>query len=167
VRRGVASGGPPPRTQKQDARTTIDIGGVLQTGRELKVHDSLALPDFASFRFTEPAGVSLVIRRIGQGLELRGTVEVIGEGECARCLDEVSYPLSLEIDENFEPAAELGDPLSESNVLSGDELDVRDLVRQLIDSALPYVILCREDCQGLCADCGLKRDGACRCPQPE
>jgi uncharacterized metal-binding protein YceD (DUF177 family) len=52
-------------------------------------------------------------------------------------------------------------------VLSGDELDVRDLVRQLIDSALPYVILCREECLGLCADCGLKRDGACRCPQPE
>jgi uncharacterized protein len=146
---------------------SVGIGGVLQTGRELKLHDLLTIPDFASFRFTAPADVSLVIRRIGRGLELRGTVDVVGEGECARCLDDVRFPLSLEIDENFEPAGDLQDPLSESNVLSGDELDVRDLVRQLIDSALPYVILCREECLGLCADCGLKRDGACRCPQPE
>jgi len=145
----------------------VDVGGVLHTGRELSIHEALAVPDFASFRFTAPADVSLVIRRVGRGLELRGTVEAIGEGECARCLDEVRYPLTLEVDENFEPAAEIEDPLSESNVLSGDELDVRDLVRQLIDSALPYVILCREDCRGLCAECGLKRDGACRCPQPE
>jgi uncharacterized protein len=147
--------------------TTIDIGGVLQTGRELTVRDAVTIPDFASFRFTAPAGVSLVIRRVGRGLELRGTIDAIGEGECARCLDPVLFPLSLEVDENLEPGGEFQDPLAESNVLSGDELDVRDLARQLIDSALPYVILCREDCPGLCADCGSKRDGVCRCPQPE
>jgi hypothetical protein len=33
-------------------------------------------------------------------------------------------------------------------VLSGDEFDLADLVRQLIDSALPYVLLCDERAEG-------------------
>ena len=148
-------------------RTNIDVGGVLHAGRELAVHEALGVPDFASYRFAAPADASLVIRRLGRGIVLRGTVEVEAEGQCARCLDDVRLPLQLDVHETIEPASEREDPLSESNVLSGDELDLPDLVRQLIDSALPYVLVCSENCRGLCTDCGLKRDGACRCPHPE
>lgn len=148
-------------------RTNIDVGGVLHSGRELAVREVLGLPDFGSYRFSAPADVSLFIRRIGRAIELRGTLESEAEGQCARCLDDVLLPLHLDVAETIEPTGEREDPLSESNVLSGDELDLRDLVRQLIDSALPYVLLCSEDCRGLCTDCGLKRDGACRCPHPE
>jgi hypothetical protein len=28
-------------------------------------------------------------------------------------------------------------------------------------------LLCNETCGGLCAECGLKRDGSCACPHPE
>lgn len=148
-------------------RTHIDVGGVLQTGRELAVREALPLPDFASYRFPEPAVASLTIRRVGRGLELHGSIDVEAAGECARCLEEVRLPLHLDVDETFEPPGERGDPLAESNVLSGDDLDLQDLVRQLIDAALPYVALCDERCQGLCPQCGQKKDGGCSCPPTE
>jgi uncharacterized protein len=156
------------------SRANVDVSSVLGAGRELEFREAVALPDFGSFVFPAPADVALHVRRSGGALELKGSIAVEAAGECARCLDGVRLPLDLEVDERLEPASSPGgtdgdrsDPLSESNVLVGGELDVADLTRQLIDSALPLVLLCSEDCPGLCAECGQKPDGACRCPEPE
>jgi uncharacterized protein len=151
----------------RDTRTNVNVGSVLQTGRELFVREALLLPEFSAFSFPAPVDVALTIRRVGSGLELKGSIDGPAEGECARCLEPVRLPLHLETNEVFAPNSERGDPLGENNVLDGDELDLRDLVRQLIDSALPIVLLCNDNCPGLCADCGLKRDGTCRCQHPE
>ncbi len=142
----------------------IDIGAVLAAGRELDVQEALTVPDFESYTFPAPAQVAVDVRRLGGGLELVGTVDVTAAGSCARCLGDVRLPLHLEIDERFDIAHARGDPLDESNVVAGDELDLGDLVRQLIDSALPLVLHCTDDCQGLCPTCGEQRD-CCRCPQ--
>ncbi len=148
-------------------RTNIDVGGVLHTGRELDVRESVILPEFASYRFAAPVRVELRLRRLGRGIDVRGTIEARAQGECARCLETVSLPLQLTVAEQLDPAGDRLDPLAESNVLSDDGLDLDDLARQLIDSALPLALLCADDCVGLCANCGRKRDGNCRCPSPE
>jgi uncharacterized protein len=156
------------------SRANVDVSCVLEAGRELELREAVTLPDFGSFVFPAPADVVLRVRRSGGALELKGSIAVEATGECARCLDGVRFPLYLEVDERLEPDGFLrgtdgdrSDPLSESNVLDGDELDVADLTRQLIDSALPLILLCSQDCPGLCAECGQKPDGACRCPEPE
>ncbi len=154
-------------TDMKDTRASIDVGGVLHTGRELDVHDVVTLPEFAAFRFPSSAHVALRVRRVGRGIELKGTIDAVAEGECARCLDDVRLPLHLDVDERFDPGSERDDPLGETNVLVGDVLDLQDLTRQSIDSALPMALLCEENCGGLCAECGLKRDGSCTCPHPE
>jgi uncharacterized protein len=52
-------------------------------------------------------------------------------------------------------------------VLTGERLDLADLVRQLATTALPMGALCSEECQGLCPQCGLNRnEGGCTCPAP-
>jgi uncharacterized protein len=147
------------------AQQKIDVGVVLGAGRELDVHQAVSIPDFGSYTFSVPAEVALSVRRLGNGLEIEGTADVTASGQCARCLDDVRLPLHLEIDERLDPARERDDPLGENNVLVGDELDVGDLVRQLIDSALPLVLHCTDDCGGLCPACGHTRNGACRCPR--
>lgn len=147
-------------------RTNVGVGGVLHTGRELHVLEAVDLPDFSSYHFAAPLEVTLRIRRAGRGLDLHGTITGAAEGTCARCLDDVGFPLDIDIDERFDPQSENDDPLGESNVLAGDELDLQDLVRQLVDSALPIVLLCNDRCSGLCTTCGLKRDH-CRCTPPE
>ena len=145
--------------------TKIDVASVLATGRELALHEEITLPEFSDFRFPNPVRVALTIRRVGRGIEVLGTLEGEVEGACARCLEDVRLPVRVELDERLE-AGERG-PLGENNVLDGDTLDLADLTRQSIDSALPLVLLCDETCGGLCPDCGNKRDGACRCRAPE
>jgi uncharacterized protein len=141
----------------------IDVGAVLGAGRELELHQTVPLPDFESFSFPSPADVSLTARRLGSGLELEGTVDTAAVGACARCLNAVRLPLHLDVVECLEPPGGSSDPFGENNVLAGDQLDLPDLVRQLIDSALPIVLLCDENCPGLCPTCGKRRDGACFC----
>jgi len=149
------------------SHTHVDVGGVLHTGRELEVREALDLPEFGSYTFPGPLDVSLTIRRLGRGLDVRGSVAGAAEGACARCLDDVRLYLDLDIDERIEPGTGADDPLGENNVLDGDQLDLQDLVRQVIDSALPLAVLCNDDCTGLCTTCGHKRDGTCRCTHPE
>ena len=151
----------------KDPRTNVGIGGVLQTGRELRVLEAIELDEFAGYRFDAPLDVSLRIRRAGPGLDLHGTISGVAEGTCARCLDDVRFPLKVDVEERFDPPSENDGPLGESNVLAGDELDLQDLVRQVVDSALPIVLLCHEDCTGLCTKCGFKADPICRCTPPE
>ncbi len=144
----------------------IDVGVVLGAGRELDLHQAIPLPDFGCFSFPSPAGVALSVRRVAGGLELEGTVDAAVAGSCDRCLDDVRFSLHLDVTENLESGEEAG-PLGDGNVLADDQLDLTDLVRQLVDSALPIVLLCNEECQGLCPACGKKRDGACACPPPD
>jgi len=144
----------------------IDVGSVLVAGREIDVREQIGLPPSDTLSFLGPAKVALTVRKLAEGLELEGTVDVEAIGTCGRCLDDLRFPLHLDVEERVEAEAERSETLGESNLLSGDELDLSDLIRQLIDSALPMVVLCAEDCPGLCPTCGRKRDGSCTCPPP-
>lgn len=142
----------------------VDVSGLLYTGREIDVVEQVELPEFGTFAFAVPARAALTLRKVGGGIEVEGTVDVEATGTCARCLDDVRLPLHLVVEERVEPEAERSQTLGESELLTGSELDLTDLIRQLTDSALPIVILCGEECPGLCPTCGRKRDGSCTCP---
>ena len=145
-------------------RNTIDVGPLLGPGRRtIAVDSNIGLPEFEGLRFESPAHVVLDLRAADRGIRLNGTIDAVAVGECRRCLAEVELPVHLDIDERVAPSEET-DPLSESNVLVGERLDLGDLVRQLTVTALPMGALCSEGCQGLCPQCGLNRNlGACGC----
>lgn len=131
----------------------------------MSLDERVEVPSFASVTFPEPAHAVLDLRRVGRGIEVTGTIDVVALGPCDRCLDETRVPIAVEVDERFDPISGAGDPLAENNVLDGTHLDAGDLVRQLVQTALPYGMVCREDCKGLCDRCGRSRnDGGCTCP---
>jgi uncharacterized metal-binding protein YceD (DUF177 family) len=143
----------------------LDISGVLDTGRPLAVDTWVRVPSFGSYAFSERAHVILDLHRIDRDLGIAGRIEAIASGVCDRCLADVQRPVEFDVEEclSVGPAAE-GD-FAESNVLTGTLLDVGDLTRQLIDSAVPMVLLCSDDCPGLCPVCGLsRREEGCTCP---
>ena len=48
-----------------------------------------------------------------------------------------------------------------------DEIDLEPLARETVVLELPQAPLCREDCLGLCPDCGVDRnEGTCSCEPP-
>ena len=143
----------------------IDIGGVLAAGRPLAVDMLVEVPSFGSHTFALPARVRLEVRRVDRGLGITGTVEAHSTGSCDRCLADTTRTITVDVDEALMSNGSEEGAFAETNVLESGLLDVDDLVRQVIDSALPMLLLCSDDCPGLCPSCGLsRREGACACP---
>ena len=52
-------------------------------------------------------------------------------GQCDGCLEDVDLPIHVDVDERFDPSHGRDvDPFGESNVLTGERLDVADLAQQ-------------------------------------
>ncbi|UCF41605.1 MAG: DUF177 domain-containing protein [Gemmatimonadota bacterium] len=88
--------------------------------------------------------------------------------KCRRCLAEVSVKLDAEVRTLFtEDPAE--DETAYAVAPEAGELDLSDMVREELILAVPEYVLCREECQGLCAQCGKDlNDGPCSCrPAPD
>lgn len=126
----------------------------------------------------------------GLGLELDGPVQVTGQlqatsggeylwrghihgvvqGECRRCLTDVADAVDVDVDAavfTTDPdAADDPDfyPLPERAAT----VNVADVVREELALAVQsHLLLCREDCAGLCPRCGADLNaGPCRCQSP-
>ena len=92
-----------------------------------------------------------------EGVLVTGSAEVELEGECARCLEELEDAVSVPFQELFVYAdrpADEGD--ADTLRLEGDLLDLEPLLRDAVVLALPFQPLCRDDCPGLCVECGAR-----------
>jgi uncharacterized protein len=50
------------------------------------------------------------------------------------------------------------------SVFDGSAIDVDEIVKEQILLAVPTRMLCREDCKGICPECGADRNtGECNC----
>jgi uncharacterized protein len=144
----------------------IDITGLLGGGRQLMLlDDEVAIEEFEGISFLSPARVHLELRYVDRMLHLVGTVDARARGACDSCLEEVDVPVHADIDERLDPDVNRDDdPFGESNVLTGNRLDVADLAQQLVLSEMPMGLRCSDDCAGLCGACGAnKNTSPCSC----
>ncbi len=144
----------------------IDIGGLLAGSRQrLVLDDAVTIEAFEGIAFPDPARVHLEMRCVDRMLTIEGTVDARAQGPCDGCLDDVDRSIHVDVEERFDPrVGDARDPFGEGNVLHGDRLDVGDLAQQLVLSAVPMGLRCRENCAGLCGVCGANRNaGDCSC----
>jgi uncharacterized protein len=103
------------------------------------------------------------------GVMATGTVTAPWAGACRRCAIEVGGELAVHVRERFcEPGSRYGDPDDEEAYpIVDDQLDLRPMVHDAVVLELPLAPLCREDCQGLCPQCGADRNTEqCDCVAP-
>ncbi len=107
--------------------------------------------------------VELMLESVIEGVLVTGTAVARVAGSCGRCLDPVERSITVRFDELFrypdlhtDLAADRLADADELPVLSGEILDLESTVRDAIVLALPLSPRCREDCPGLCPDCGVK-----------
>ncbi len=101
------------------------------------------------------------------GIDVEGTVRAPWEGMCRRCAEAVSGELGIPVHERFAGAALAGPSDDDLYPITDDTLDLAPLVRDALVLELPMAPLCREDCAGLCPQCGANRnEGECGCVAP-
>ena len=107
--------------------------------------------------------VDVELRGLGKAVEALGEVRAPYEAECRRCLKPVRAELAAEVREMFEP-----DPVDDDMYpMVNDEIDLLPLAREAVLLELPLVVLCREDCAGLCPQCGIDlNEDTCSCEAP-
>ena len=105
-----------------------------------------------------PVDLELHLESVNEGIVVRGELHVPWEGECRRCLRTVRSTLDTAVFEVFEDKPVEG----ETSKLDIDRIDLEPLVRETVLLELPIAPLCREDCAGLCPECGADRnEGDC------
>lgn len=75
-------------------------------------------------------------------------------GFCDRCADELKKDFSLNVKKIV--VEELQNENDDDNyiVVKNRTLDLKELVYEEVSLSLPTKVLCKEDCKGLCAQCG-------------
>lgn len=115
---------------------------------------------------------SVQFMRTHQGVLARGEVAARVGQTCGRCLREFTGSARLLVEEEFFPQVDVntGRRLAwprdaEGMAIDANHiLDLTETVRQSVVAAQPMKPLCREDCSGLCPECGVNRnDGICDC----
>ena len=102
-----------------------------------------------------------------------GNVETELELTCSRCLEPYRLPavggirpaVSAGVSAvSAETEHEMEEDDLETSYYRDDQIDLNELLREQFYLALPMKPLCREDCRGLCPQCGTNLNtGTCGC----
>jgi uncharacterized protein len=105
----------------------------------------------------EGAELELTVRleAVTEGVLVTATGQAPLTGECARCLEPLAQQMEIRCQELFVYSPGVG-PDADGYSLDGDLLDLEPALRDALVLALPLAPLCRDDCPGLCVDCGVQ-----------
>ncbi|MEU2262734.1 DUF177 domain-containing protein [Streptomyces sp. NPDC019645] len=113
-----------------------------------------------------PVELELRLESVMEGVLVTGTARATAEGECVRCLEPLRHEVVADFQEMFSyPDAddrgrakepEPGDDAEGEDVIFLEDglFDLEPVLRDAVVLALPMQPVCREDCAGLCSECG-------------
>ena len=112
------------------------------------------------------------LNRIDDDVYLKGTVMTSVVASCSRCLDTLSYPVDSDLKSHFVPSnpsiskrdVELHASDIDAEVYENQQIDLTQSIRDSILLAVPVICLCKENCKGICSQCGKNlNQGLCNC----
>ena len=134
--------------------------------RNKKIEYKFEMPQFEfEGDMIKPVSSCSVVGRISADsdiLILTAEIKVDLEMICSRCLDTFIYPIDIDIEERFTTNSKSED--EEAVVVLDDVLDITEVVETSIISTLPIKRVCKDDCKGLCQECGCNLNfNTCSC----
>ncbi len=118
-----------------------------------------------SFRQVEYSGE--VRNHLGV-LRLTGTIRAAYLTECARCLEPLEIPMEVKTDTLLTYEEHAAESEDEEYLLSGEEVEVEEILFPALLLEVEMVYLCRPDCKGLCPVCGADRNKQdCGCEEKQ
>ncbi|MFC2171320.1 DUF177 domain-containing protein [Acidobacteriota bacterium] len=155
---------------------TIDLEKVRDDGisieRELNSLDFLG--EYREVKEFSPIGVSFTLRPLGQNrFQLDGQLDGQAKGICSRCAEDFEFVYKREFHLCLEPSSDITEQNRDVEVAEDDvnlcyytekQFDLEQLIEEQITLALPIRLLCRDECKGVCPECGSNRNqGDCGC----
>ena len=115
------------------------------------------------FTFEKPMHIKGTITNNTKSLEFTGKVEGEMQVLCARCRKALTVPVNFDISEVI--MQDNGEEIDEDVlVISGEEIDIYDVILNSFLMNVDGKYLCSEDCKGLCSKCGADLNlGECGC----
>ena len=120
--------------------------------------DVLAVPQ------GQPMDLQVRMESVHEGVLVTGTVSATAVGACVRCLDEIDHPVDSRFQELYvwpdrakhhrEVDAESEE--NEEHQIEDDKIDLEPVLRDAVLPSLPCQPVCRDDCPGLCSECGAR-----------
>ncbi len=100
--------------------------------------------------------LDLRMESVVEGVWVSGTVTATAAGQCVRCLDDVQREVEADVQHLYAYPGHVPADADDEDVdeLVGDLVDIEPVVRDAVVLALPFQPVCREDCPGLCSECG-------------
>ena len=105
-------------------------------------------------------------------IRIRGRIRAEVEVDCDRCLDPVRQPIDSHFSLFYRPTPELdashdiaiNPGEAEIGFYDGNGIELAEVLREHVLLSLPMQQICSQQCQGICTECGLKRNtGHCKC----
>jgi uncharacterized protein len=138
-------------------------GAMTETTRTVAAPDDFGT-DVIAVRQGQPIELDLRLESVVEGVLVTGSVRATASGACVRCLD----PTVHEVDVGFQELFAYADRAAHHREVGGEEdadeeyqieddlIDLEPVLRDAVVTSLPFQPVCREDCPGLCAQCGAR-----------
>lgn len=146
---------------------TIDVSSILkEIGGRINISGDVNMPDtdfLGEYHFDKPLHVKGTVSNNGKSLILRAEAEGEMNTNCARCMKEITVPVRFELDENL---AREDEGASDEDVIifSDATFEIDGIVQDSFLMNVEGKYLCKEDCKGLCPNCGKDlNEGECGC----
>ena len=125
-----------------------------------------------TYQIVAPVELDFDIHKDKDKFRLEGHLRTELELPCSRCLEPFRFAVDADFDQRYLPASaasadpdrEVQEDDLETSYYSDDQIDLAELMREQFYLALPMKPLCRDDCRGLCPQCGTNLNtGTCDC----
>ena len=122
--------------------------------------------------------VAAVVDKMGEEAFVKADVSAAVKTECARCTEPFELPFNAAFEALYVPdfppdavgsrSARAEEESQQVLYYSGGVVDLAQQIIEALALAVPIKPLCRDDCKGLCPNCGRNlNEGQCDCPKDD
>ena len=136
----------------------IIISDIPDEGLDLDFEEKFETEEI---RLLFPVKAHLELTKAHSEIIIEGSLKAELEFECSRCLKKFRHVIDVPVNVVYHPVKELGDDRHglkdeemDMGFYQGEELDLRELVKEQVMLNIQMKPLCDENCRGICPHCG-------------